>query len=159
MIQEGQNIINSLTQAELRRRQTIRIEPTQHDCDISMPGKSTQCMYATALRRMFPTALRAQVDMHGATVTDKAKYWRYNMTKKGANKLLKFDGGELAPGEDIGVTLTLVGVRLTSGVSPERQEQINEARRSRAARGKPDRQYKKSLRLRVQHKKIANGVA
>lgn len=149
---EGANIINGLTTAEKRRRQTIRVVPTAHECKISMPGRVTQCMYATALRRMFPTALRAQVDLHGATVTDSRRYWRYNMTKKGAAKLLKFDGGELAPGEDISVTLTLCSVKAINKTSEERKAQINAARRARTAKGKPDRKYNKPLRLRVVHK-------
>lgn len=151
----GENIIKSLPRREKSRRLLIRVAPTDQECSVSMPGRATQCMYATALRRMFPTALRAQVDMFGATVTDSGMYWKYNMTKKGANKLVKFDGREIRPGEDTAITLTLVEVRVISKPTAERQQQINEARRQRVAKGMPDKKYKKSLRLRVDHKKAS----
>ena len=105
------------------------------------------CAVSTAIRRMMPEASYVCTKHNGLTVTINGRYLHFAQSNKGSQAIRAFDEKKVRPPP---LTFVLFNVRLVPKQSNERKEQINEARRKRAAEGRPDKTYVGDpLRLRT----------
>jgi hypothetical protein len=125
----------------------LKVAVTDDDCERSRPGHPTSCAVSTAVRRMLPKASYVCTKHHGLTVTINGRYLHFAQSNKGSQAIRAFDERKVRPPA---LTFTLFNVRPVPKQSKERKEQINEARRKRAAEGRPDKIYiGEPLRLRI----------
>jgi hypothetical protein len=133
----------------------LKVAVTNDDCERSNPGRPTSCAVSTAVRRMLPKASYVCTKHHGLTVTIAGSYLHFAQSNKGSQAIRAFDEKKARPPA---LTFTLFHIKRVPKQSNERKEQINEARRRRAAEGRPDKIYEgEPLRLRTA--KIARAAA
>lgn len=132
----------------------LTVQPTKTEIKDGATTHPTKCMYALAIRRLFPQATFVSVNPNGITVTYKGRYYHYHIPTLAAHALMDFDAkalGNVDP-RDLKMTPTLVSTRPVRDV-PEREKELHRLnsrkRRSDPNYERPDKKRKATLRARI----------
>lgn len=122
------------------------VAPTREDALLGICNSPTKCMYARAIRRLFPNATYVSVNPNVVTITLAGRYYHFRIPKKCVMYMAKFDRtGKLLADTDLKkakVTLTLTDVKTckyegTIAVK-ERHRQNSAVRRADPSYVRPD---------------------
>ena len=111
---------------------SMRIKPTHEDVVRGTCNSPTKCMYAMALRRMFPRATYISVNTNCITITLDGIYYHYMLPKKAIKNILLYDDKQEIDLDKSQVTIELRGSKPSAYEStPEVREKhrIKTARR------------------------------
>jgi hypothetical protein len=133
---------------------TLKVAPTDEDCERSNPGRPMSCAVSTAVRRMFPAASFVCTKHNCLTVTINGRYLHFALSNKGSRAIDDFDARGTKPPP---LSFTLFDVRPITQISDTRKQQINAARQKRVAEGRPDKTYR-SDPLRMRTTKLAKAA-
>lgn len=131
----------------------LRITLIEDDILNGVCDAPTKCMYAMAIRRIYPQASYVKVNPNGLTITANGKYYRYQIPTKAAKFLLEFDEGKIHNPEDVFMTANLVEVK-TANVPRVATESERKLHRENSAKLRAEPGYKRvdTLRKRIKFK-------
>jgi len=109
---------------------SLRIEPTQADIVAGTCHSPTKCMYAMALRRMFPRATYVSVNSNCVTITLNGIYHHYTIPKRAVKNIILYDDKKPINIAKSKITISLADKRPAAYISTA---EVRESHRLRSA--------------------------
>lgn len=116
---------------------SLRIVPTRADIIAGTCNSPTKCMYAMALRRMFPSATYVSVNTNCITITLNGVYYHYIIPRKAVKNIVLYDDSKPIDTSKAQITLDLATSRPANYVSTKETREYHRIK-SAKRRASPD---------------------